>query len=955
MSIDDDHRSYKNNRNHQQYYFSTSSTTPTASASAISDNDRNDNDNISGNNHQANHAFSAPASTYHRAFHPSHNENSSGDDDSDEINTNVDDDNDDPSHQQQVISSVLSPNKDQHHPNITTSNTSTATTSRVRPRATSQIEYERDDSYYNDYSDIMMDHFDEEEEEWEEGGLPPPPPPPLTMPPLQYGGPAIHTMGAVAAIANGTYASSSNDTTTTLSQSNQIKSSTTTPITNPPRRKYNIYDLDGAMINKINNIADIADIVTQVEDVPSLDGNDVEPLIIPLSRITSMKKYGEVGAQLTERLLLTCLGRMPMTVFDRYTKTATYVESTFSNKFSQVLDTKDWIPTATTTLDNGTTTSSETNAKTAPMRAPNLSNEGPIRIRSKLPYPTATLYNRAIIAWGNLENGAGLMRAESMFQLQIEEYVRELEFVRYHQLKNRQQEEQNRLNPASNTLPFQGLNPELQLPPEPFALPPGRKAYKSLLRAWAVSGDKNAAANTYELLREMEHLSGVQEILQMPRDTSLRPLPPIPPIDMPDLATYNVVLSAYAKANVLQHPIALERVKEIIRRIRDLRDATNNDEYCLDAYTYIALLQTYQKYIRSCKPPLEYWYLDEIYSTINDIHDEIERRKHFPVDVQERRMHLGKRSLDDNKVPDKRQKDLLIFFPMSMSWAYGVLVEALLKSAPLYRTIFIADDIVTAMTGRRNRINTPSTTNDSNNLNHVATAVPINIPYEICTDIWPQYETFMQVVEGWGRSGIPHAEERIEQLVQVVVAHAHYSRIYHLHDEMESWANSVWRFAPYIVENLLHRALEKSTHVRNKPTGQTFAISMKAWLKSNKPDAPYRAELLLQHIMHLYEVQEDSWYQPREVHLRYVLMNWLKFCSTGETYDGIGGKNLYPAEHCAKLVYGIRTRSWFQPMAEMIYGMAIRSWAMQKIPDMEKKDVVSIFDTEHDNSTKVKS
>ena len=491
----------------------------------------------------------------------------------------------------------------------------------------------------------------------------------------------------------------------------------------------------------------------------------------------------------------------------------------------------------------------------------------PIRIRSKLSYPLASLYNRAIIAWGNLANGDGLMRAESMFQLQIEEYVRELEFVRYHQMKNRQQVIKNQRNPSSNTLPFQGLNPELQLPPEPFAPPPGRQAYKSLIRAWAVSGEKNAAAKAYELLREMEHLSGVQELLQQPRDTSLRPIPPIPPIEMPDIGTYNVVLSVYSKSHVLQQPVVLERVKKIVRRIRDLRYATGKDEYYLDAYSYIALLQSYNKYVRSCTPPLDYIYLDEIYTVIRDIHTEIERRKLLPQDHQER-MYAVKRRLDDNEVPKKRQKDLLIFFPMSMSWAYGVLVEALLKSKPLYRTIFIADDIVTAMTGRRNRINTPPSTDDPNNLNNVASSVPIHIPYDISTNLWPQYETLMQMVEGWNRSGVPQATEKIEQLIQIVVADAHYPRIYDLHAVMESWTNSEWQFAPYIVENLLQRALEKSTRSYNKPTGQTFAIAIKAWMKSNTAEAPYRAELLLQHLLFLYEVQEDSWYRPREVHLR---------------------------------------------------------------------------------------
>jgi hypothetical protein len=893
-----------------------------------------------------------------------------------------------------------SPQKnEQQQPPPTTSSTSSASKSTIRPRASSRIEFEEEDAYYNDYCSIM-DPNHNDEDDTEDGDVST-----TTTTPFPAG-PAINTMATVAAIAHGTYGPAANyyyETLTHKTNSSYNMNNDSSSNNNPPpnsnsstahpalpshymnepsstqsRRKYNVYDLDAARIRDIDHIEDLADIVTQVENMPKIDGSDVEPLIIPLSRMTSMKRYGEMGADLTERLLLTCLGRLPITIFERYTKKVTYVESTIPHKFSTVLNTRDWLSTSTATITAATTTTSmptttslgtlpatelinnnDNSATTLKMQSTTDTNQNilkntiaPIRIRSKLSYPTESLYNRAIIAWGNLANGAGLMRAESLFQLQIEEYVRELEFVRYHQMKNRQQEIKNQQDPASNTLPYQGLNPELQLPPEPFAPPPGRRAYKSLIRAWAVSGVKNAAAKSYELLREMEHLSGVQELLQQPRDTSLRPLPPIPPIEMPDIGTYNVVLSVYAKSPVLQHPVVLERVKTIVRRIRDLRVATGNDEYYLDAYSYIALLQCYQKYLRSCKPPLDYVYLDEIYTVIRDIMDEVERRKGLPINYQDQ-VHAMKRRMDDNKVPEKKQKDLLILFPMSMSWALSVLVEALLKSAPLYRTIFIADDIVMAMTGRINRINTPPSSNDLSNLNHLATSVPVYIPQEICNDLWPQYETLMQVVEGWSRSGIPQANDRIEQLLQVVVADAHYPRIYFVHEAMESWANSAWPFAPYIVENILQRAFEKSTRAHNKPTGQTFAIAIKAWLKSNKPEAPHRAELLLQHLLFLYEVQEDSWYKPREEHLRYVFSNWLNRCKTGELYDGMSGKNLYPAEHCEMMIEWIRKRTWFRRMAEMIYGMAIRAWAIQMLPEIEKEK--TIFDIDNAMNAKKKS
>jgi hypothetical protein len=807
--------------------------------------------------------------------------------------------------------------------------------------------------------------------------------------------PATANMAAISAIAHGKYSmppyhqnhQNQNHDDDTLSTTASKRSSSP----HAPRKKYNIYELDTETIRGIEHVDDLNDIVTQVEQMELLDRKDVYPLIIPLSRITSRKHYGENGAKLTERLLLTCLGRLPINIFDRYTKSATFVESGMPNRFSMVLSTRDWIPTdANHNNNSGGGAGDDDDEDDFPndrrdnrippanaTAAGGFGGTAPIRIQSKLSYPTEGLFNRAIIAWGNLANSAGLHRAESLFQLQVEEYVRELEFVRYHQLKQKKQKNPPKFNThrdsydnndnthfnndddnVNNTMPFMGMNPELQLPPEPFAAPPGRKAYKSLIRAWVVSGEKNSAAKAYELLREMEHLSGVQELLQQPRDTSLRPLPPIPPIEMPDLGVYNLVLSIYAKSFALHQPLILDRVKKIMYRVQDLKEATKSDEYRLDAYSYIAILQTYSRHIHQCTT-LEYKYLDELYTIIRGIHDEIARRKSLPpTEHHEKWEFYLKRRLDQNHPPKPRKKDTVIFFPMSLSWAYGVVVDALLKSQPLYRTIFLADEILVAMTGRRNRVNTLPTSHDNDddsgggggvgihNLRdtrddgeNVSTMPSIHIPYEICTQLWPQHDTLMRLVVAWSQSRLPQAKERIEHVVQLVVADAHFPRLYFLHEKMESWSNSNWHFSPYVVENLLHRGLENSTHVHNKPTGQTFAIAFKAWMRADHRDGAHRAELLLQHLLYLYEVNEDSWYKPREVHLRYIITNWLNRCKSGQRYDGISGKDLYPAEHIEKLTFWFRDRPWFRPFAENVFSMAIRAWSMQQMPASTSGDV----------------
>jgi hypothetical protein len=46
------------------------------------------------------------------------------------------------------------------------------------------------------------------------------------------------------------------------------------------------------------------------------------------------------------------------------------------------------------------------------------------------PYPVTTMYNRAIIAWGNLRTQEAAQRAEKIFQLMMSEYNQEADWVR---------------------------------------------------------------------------------------------------------------------------------------------------------------------------------------------------------------------------------------------------------------------------------------------------------------------------------------------------------------------------------------------------------------------------------------------------------------------------------------------------------------------------------------------
>lgn len=699
--------------------------------------------------------------------------------------------------------------------------------------------------------------------------------------------------------------------------------------------------MDAAEIQKVTRLVDLQDLVTQVEAMPVLDAADVGPLLLPLTRLTSMKTYGHEGALLTERLLLTCLSRLPVEISDRYlTATTTTADATAAA--TKVCT----IPTHFSSSGDATT-----------------SHTLPQQLRTTLPYPTTALYNRAMIAWGNLSTRQGAERAQLLFQWQLQEYVREKEYLRDQHSRSFRGTDGNDVVDSSSSStssavynqtmppqPQQQLNQQrhhvaasLLLPAEPFAPPPDRRCYKSLIRAWAVSKDVKGAARAYDILQEMELLSGVTALLDGRGVTALRrqqqqqaeqKLPLIPPIEMPDMGTYNVVLSAYGKAFVLKHPNALERIRQIVQRVHDLHEATGSDEFQLDGYSYVSILQAYSRYVAYCPSPLDKKYSLEILAILRDIHQLLEKRRNDDNKLEQppppRYSEAYKKGLDDH--PTKLDPDRSFLFPLSISWAYGVAVDALVKTEPFYESILLADDIVMAMARRPNRCTAPpSNVFDSLPPPLLTPSPPLSIPHFVATEIWPPHETLLRVVLGWERSGLPQAAERIERLLNIVVVGASYPRIYHMHETMELWCVSGWPAAPVLVEKILSRALSNYTGIVNKPTGQSFGIAMKAWMRSKQKESPYRAELLLQHMLHLYEDEGDSWYRPREVHTRYVTTCWLQRCKDGQRYDGISGKNMYPAEHCESLVLWLRGKDWFDKMAIGQYAMAIRAWATQQI------------------------
>lgn len=594
------------------------------------------------------------------------------------------------------------------------------------------------------------------------------------------------------------------------------------------KRRVSIYDIDHYRLRDIDNILDFEHLVDQLECMPTLTSEDIGPLLVPLTRRTCEIGFGRKGAELTERVLFHCLSRLP----PDYTQRAA---------------------------------------------------------QDMLPHPNSTMYNRAIIAWGNLRTLEAAQQAEKIFQLMMAEYLQEAEWVR-----TQQQQEQAAMSTNTDHVAKEWI---VQAPK------PCRRCYKSVLRAWAVSGAPNGPSRAYEILMEMERLSDISRIVSgkqgkegidndmnsvlfgVPKDrgsmVASRPFPLS--IERPDQAAYNAVLSAYAKAFILKEPHALNRIKDLVQHMDVLYEATGDEEFTLDWISYHSILRAYSKYAAYSRGPLDRAFVLGVEDTLCRIHKD------------------EKRYRKQGKTP--------ISAHLSMPWAYGVAVEAWTKTLPVAEGIQRADDIIMALLGKKDLKGLPNP--------------PVGP--------WPRQDTIMLVIRGWQRSGLPEREKRIQRLLRVVVE-TPYDRVHFLNESMESWTTSNWEHAPEVVEKMLEWSFSRMTKYF-KPTGQTFGIAIKAWLRSDSDQAPYRAELILQKLVQIYDKTKDPYFKPRDVHLRYVMNAWMNRCHIDHRLYGLAG-NHYPAEHIQSMLSLYRGADWIVNV-EGHYAMAIRGWAKHRVAEGE--------------------
>lgn len=378
---------------------------------------------------------------------------------------------------------------------------------------------------------------------------------------------------------------------------------------------------------------------------------------------------------------------------------------------------------------------------------------------SDLPFPTQMMYLRTIIAWSGVKSKEAAERAEHILKLMKSEHTREKSY-------------------------FAGAIEQQNRSPAPC-----RRCYKSVIRAWALSGAKEGPAKALQYLQELEDASEISVAKAGFQQPSLEP---------PDRACYNMVLSAYAKSYVWKRPTALIQVKGIVARMDRLYELTGNYEFLLDSYSYHAVLQAYSKYIGYSDQTLHSNFAGEVEVFLERIRNE-------------------------------SRPEILssITKGLDFSWATGVLVDALIKTEPLLYSLRRADGIVHELaekSGTRNSL------------------------YRNC---WPRNDTLIRLIKAWDNAKAPDSERQIKKLQKLLVD-APYARIYELNASMGDLLDSGYDGAPLLIENMLNRALQNTSSNREL-TGQTFAIAMKGWLRSPDPEAASRAELLFMKLVELYE------------------------------------------------------------------------------------------------------
>eukprot|EP00977_Amphora_coffeiformis_P017585 scaffold5795_cov165-Amphora_coffeaeformis.AAC.12 len=473
------------------------------------------------------------------------------------------------------------------------------------------------------------------------------------------------------------------------------------------------------------------------------------------------------------------------------------------------------------------------------------------------PYPNQELYTKVMKIVGALRSEDAANRVNRLFRLMAAEYHSELLYMK-----------QAGKNPDDYAIK---------------AAAPSMSTFKSLLRAWAVAGTAIGTKEAEDVLVKMEELSGRRgymsgsaAITDKPDDVRSFSIQP------PDHECYNMVLTSYSKVNLKRHPLVVDRVFALFRRMQQLENAGH---FSLDWFSYNAYLRCIQAIMDNSKESLDDTIAGELERIIPPLATvTVPKGFSYPY-------HAGKEGVHPR------------------AWAFGMVIKALLHKTLDEARIRTADRLIQQRVG------------ESASADFV---FEDDVPH---SELWPSAETLVVLDAAWRQSQLSESKDAFTR-IQSWATQSSYPTLHHMHMDMEVWEDSQSPQAPHIVRALLDGTMDTSS--RYRPNGRTFAIAMRIWMRSNEPNRGSIVEDFLSMMYDKFDEERDKRYTVNETHIDLVLQAWQGMSKDGKRYAGENGF-LYPAQHaCAHLDIIQGSKGW-DPRNSKHYNTCIKAWSDQVV------------------------
>lgn len=434
-----------------------------------------------------------------------------------------------------------------------------------------------------------------------------------------------------------------------------------------------------------------------------------------------------------------------------------------------------------------------------------------------LPYPSAEMYNMAINAWSRAGTRNCARRATQLLALMSQEYRRGLEWTR----------ELNATTAGEVVFPVLSPRPDLF-------------NYTTVMNSWGKSGTKRGVLQAQNMLEELEHLSGVAQILSENEDET-RTESPLAYLT-PDKACYNAVITGWARSS---HYEATSRIESLMQRMDTLHERTGDARFQPDTRSFQMLIAAYAKAAQqrrgkrgneeSMQAALQ---AENVLRLMCERYDEARRK--------------ASRGGDDTDEEELVKPDIMI---------YNGVLSALANSASL-EGARRAEDILLGML------------RESSSLDD----------FPFIEGILPNEVTFNIIIDAWAKSGDSQAGIRAEKLVGIMESCQLRANTITFNALMNAWSRSDATDAGERVDAILKYMLEDEGDAR--PNVISFSTAIFAWGRSQNDDGALRAEDLLEQMESIYREYKDESLRPNEACYDGVIFAWLRRSGNRNQYDG---------------------------------------------------------------------